>query len=66
MPVAEVVARGEQVRVLIRRPDEELKQLGVEIAFGDLCEAAKVSEACRGVSTVYHVAAIAGIWGPWS
>ncbi len=64
--VEQLVARGEQVRALVRRPACELQQLGVEIALGDLRERDKVIEACRGITTVYHVAAVAGIWGPWS
>jgi nucleoside-diphosphate-sugar epimerase len=31
---------------------------------GDLADAAAVADACRGVHTVYHTAAKAGVWGP--
>lgn len=63
--VEQLVARGDQVRALLRRPDETLTRLGVEIALGDIRDAARVAEACAGRDVVYHVAGVAGIWGPW-
>jgi nucleoside-diphosphate-sugar epimerase len=42
-----------------------LESLGVELRRGDLRDAAAVAEACCGVDIVFHVAAVAGIWGPW-
>ncbi|MFO0902688.1 MAG: NAD-dependent epimerase/dehydratase family protein [Pirellulales bacterium] len=58
--------RGEPVRALVRREDEDLRRLGVELVYGDLQDRDAVSAACRDVETVYHAAAVAGIWGPWS
>jgi nucleoside-diphosphate-sugar epimerase len=63
--VEQLTARGDRVRAFCRRPTEELKALGVEIAVGDIRDAAVVAGACRGVDTVFHTAAVAGIWGPW-
>ncbi len=63
--VEQLVARGDRVRILQRGDSPELAQLGVEIVRADIRDAARVTEACRGVDTVFHVAAVAGIWGPW-
>lgn len=32
---------------------------------GDVRELADMKRACRGVEVVFHVAAVAGLWGPW-
>jgi nucleoside-diphosphate-sugar epimerase len=63
--VEQLVAGGDQVRAFQRGDYPELAQLGVEVVRGDIREEAQVVEACRGVDTVFHVAAVAGIWGPW-
>ncbi len=41
-------------------------ELDVEQHTGDIRDADVVAHACEGVDTVFHVAAIPGIWGPWS
>ncbi|MEX1230201.1 MAG: NAD-dependent epimerase/dehydratase family protein [Planctomycetaceae bacterium] len=61
----QLVARGEGVRVLCRRPHPRLDELGVRWIEGDIRDALTVIKACRDCETVYHVAAIPGIWGPW-
>jgi nucleoside-diphosphate-sugar epimerase len=61
----QLVGRGERVRAFCRTRTPHLESLGVEIVLGDIRDAPAVSEACRGVDTVYHTAAVAGIWGPW-
>ncbi|MDZ4779486.1 MAG: NAD-dependent epimerase/dehydratase family protein [Planctomycetia bacterium] len=63
--VEQLIARGDQVRALQRGDYPELAQLGVEVFKGDIRDETQVVEACRGVDTVFHVAAVAGIWGPW-
>lgn len=63
--VEQLVARGEQVRVLCRGKYPRLAELGVECILGDVRDPAIVNRACAGVDTVFHVAAVAGIWGPW-
>jgi nucleoside-diphosphate-sugar epimerase len=63
--VEQLVARGDRVRAFCRRPTPGLQALGVEIALGDIRDAAAVEGACRNVDTVFHTAAVAGIWGPW-
>ena len=63
--VEQLVARGERVRAFCRRSTAELQALGVDIAVGDIRDGQAVSAACRGIQTVFHTAAVAGIWGPW-
>ncbi|MEX2141667.1 MAG: NAD-dependent epimerase/dehydratase family protein [Pirellulales bacterium] len=63
--VEQLEARGDRVRAFCRHLTPELQALGVEIALGDIRDAWAVAAACRGVETVYHTAAVAGIWGPW-
>jgi nucleoside-diphosphate-sugar epimerase len=63
--VEQLVARGDRVRVLIRRDYPELAALGVEVVLADLTDAKSTAAACKGVDAVYHVAGKAGIWGPW-
>lgn len=60
-----LLARGDQVRSLARGTYPQLAAKGVECMAADLRDAAAVREACRGVDVVYHVAGLAGIWGPW-
>ena len=61
----QLVARGDTVRVLSRNPHSRLAELGVEWQQGDIRDPAAVERACQGIKTVYHVAAVPGIWGPW-
>ena len=63
--VEQLVARGDQVRVFSRQRYAELDALGVESLTGDLQNQAAVATACEGVETVFHAAALPGIWGPW-
>lgn len=63
-----LVERGEQVRALVRASSDAafLKQLGVELATGDLRDPASVRAAVDGADVVYHCASKVGEWGPWS
>lgn len=63
--VERLVDRGERVRVFSRGEYPRLRELGVEVVRGDLRDSAAVAEACRGVETVFHTAAVPGVWGPW-
>ena len=60
-----LLVRGEQVRLLARGRYPELEAQGVESVQADVQDAAAVAAACRGIDTVFHVAAVAGIWGSW-
>ncbi len=63
--VERLVERGDRVRVLCRGDYPQLRELGVEVIRGDLRDPAAVDAACRDVATVFHTAAVPGIWGPW-
>jgi 2-alkyl-3-oxoalkanoate reductase len=63
--VERLLARGDRVRVLGRSAAPELESLGAEMIRGDLRDRQQVVDACRQIDTVFHVAAVAGIWGPW-
>src|SRR5262249_15401387 len=63
--VEQLVARGDRVRVLCRGKYARLDELGVASLAGDVRDPAAVDRACDGVDAVFHVAAVAGIWGPW-
>ncbi len=64
--VEQLLARGDEVRVVGRNAYPELEQLGVRCFRADLAAEAPLGEALDGVETVFHVAAMAGIWGEWS
>jgi len=63
--VEQLVARGDAVQVLCRGSYPSLAELGVECIAGDVRDAQAVEAACAGIDTVFHVAAVSGIWGPW-
>ncbi len=63
--VRQLVVEGQSVRTFSRRRYAHLDALGVEQIEGDVRDEAAVASACRGVETVFHTAAIAGIWGPY-
>ncbi|OGR32456.1 MAG: 3-beta hydroxysteroid dehydrogenase [Desulfuromonadales bacterium GWC2_61_20] len=61
-----LLARGEAVRSFSRHAYPELAALGVAQFQGDLDDAAAVAAAVAGCDVVYHVAAKAGVWGPYA
>ncbi|MBI85531.1 MAG: 3-beta hydroxysteroid dehydrogenase [Planctomycetaceae bacterium] len=63
--VEQLVAQGDVVRSLSRRPSTALKALGVETMLGDMRDPGIAQRACQDVDFVFHVAGVAGIWGPW-
>ena len=63
--VEQLVARGDQVRGFCRGSYPALDALGVETIQGDIRDREKVLAACRDVDVVFHVAAVAGMGGPW-
>ncbi len=64
----QLISRGESVRALVRATSDTrfLESLGVELATGDITDAASLPAAMADVSMVYHAAARVGDWGPWS
>lgn len=63
--VEQLVRRGARVRAMARRPQPALRELGVECVRADVRDSRDVLAACEGVDTVFHAAAVAGIWGTW-
>ncbi len=63
--VEKLVDLGWQVSSLARGTYPELEALGVTCYRGDLAEADAVDAAVAGVDVVFHVAAKAGVWGPY-
>jgi nucleoside-diphosphate-sugar epimerase len=61
--VAMLLERGYRVRVLGRHHYADLADLGVDCRVGDLRDPQTVNEACRDCRQVFHVAALAGVWG---
>ena len=60
-----LVKEGHAVRALVRPSTLQnsdatgpLKDLGVELIAGDLCDAGSLKAAVAGVDTVYHIAAL--------
>jgi len=62
-----LVARGEEVRVLVRPTSktELLESLGVEFCAGDLGDFQSLKTATQNIDIVYHCAALAADWGGW-
>lgn len=62
--VRRLVARGEKVRVLVRRQSslKNLEGFPVEVATGDLRNAESVKAALAGCRRVYHIAADYRLW----
>src|SRR5262245_49398878 len=63
--VRQLRARGDEVRSFSRGDYPELQAQGVEVLRGDLGDPAAVVSAAEGCDIVFHVAAKAGIWGPY-
>ena len=61
-----LVARGDRVYSFSRRRHPELDDWNVTQIQGDISDAAAVKTACSGKNAVYHTAAKAGVWGPYS
>lgn len=59
--------QGQPVRALVRKDSDTrlLDSWGVEKVYGDVTDRQSLTEACRGVHTVYHSAAAVGDWGSW-
>ena len=61
--VEQLLARGDQVRVVGRSLYPELVALGVECFRADLAAQQPLDTALHGVEVIFHVAAQAGVWG---
>jgi 2-alkyl-3-oxoalkanoate reductase len=63
--VLELLKRGYSVTSFSRGDYPELRQMGVNVKRGDLCNGEVVLDACEGIDIIFHVAAKAGIWGSY-
>lgn len=63
--VEQLLDRGDEVRVLCRGEYDFLRELPIDYRRGDIRNTDEVARACEGVDTVFHTAALPGIWGPW-
>jgi len=61
--VEALLAAGRPVSVLARTPAPDLEARGVRFIRASLDDAPAVRAACRGIDTVFHVAAKVGVWG---
>lgn len=59
-----LIERGYAVTSFSRRAHPPLTALGVHQLPGDLATFASVADALDGIDAVFHVAALAGAWGP--
>jgi 2-alkyl-3-oxoalkanoate reductase len=57
-------SRNDEVTVFARNRYAHLDGLGVRTLPGDLCDAGAVRAAVAGMDVVFHVGALAGVWGP--
>lgn len=62
--VEQLLARGDDVRVFCRGHYDALETLGVETVRGDIRDADAVKSACVDRDTIFHAAAVPGVWGP--
>jgi dihydroflavonol-4-reductase len=62
--VKALLSAGYSVRVFLRRtsPRTNLADLDVEIALGDMCDAASVAQAISGTQILFHLAADYRLW----
>lgn len=59
------LAQGMECTVLGRSRYPEVEAMGAGCLCGDIRDASFLTRAISGVDTVFHAAALAGIWGPW-
>ncbi len=64
--VDRLLAQGRAVTVLARTPAPDLEARGVRFVRAALDDETAVRAACRGMGTVFHVAAKVGVWGRYS
>lgn len=60
-----LLKRGDDVRSFSRNHHPVLAELGVEHCRGELGDAEAINRAVEGCDIVFHVAAKAGVWGPY-
>lgn len=63
--VEALLARGDTVTIFARGAYPELGALGAHLVRGNIRDREAITRACEGVDVVFHVAAKAGVWGPY-
>lgn len=63
--VEQLLAQNVECKVIGRSSYPQLEKMGVECIQGNICDVELVKTAVQDVDTVFHVAALAGIWGKW-
>src|ERR1700745_2808106 len=66
--VSQLIARGDRVRALVRDPRRNgfTNSMAAEVCVGGLRDRTSLIRACSGVDVVFHTAALATHWSPWS
>jgi nucleoside-diphosphate-sugar epimerase len=64
--VRKLRGRSDGVRSFSRGRYPDLEALGAEVFQGDIADQAAVCKAAEGCDVVFHVAALAGVWGPYA
>ncbi len=61
----ELIAAGKEVRAFVREKSnlQGLKDLPVQLHFGDVRDPNALKQACDGCETMYHTAAVFSYWG---
>jgi nucleoside-diphosphate-sugar epimerase len=59
--------QGKDVRVLMRTTSnfDHLKDLDLDVVYGDVTDRESLSAAFRDLTIAYHCAALSADWGPW-
>lgn len=63
--VQRLLAQNVECKVIGRGHYPQLEKMGVECIQGNICDTELVTKVTEGIDTVFHVAALAGIWGKW-
>jgi 2-alkyl-3-oxoalkanoate reductase len=61
----QLLNRGDEVYSFSRGNYPVLSAMGVTQIKGDICDGPAVDNASRGMDTVFHTAAMAGVWGKY-
>lgn len=64
--VSRLLALGVRTRVIGRHRYPQVEGAGATCIVGDIADGDALYQAVQGVDVVFHVAALAGIWGSWS
>ena len=63
--VKQLLELGVETSVLGRNKYPEIEKLGGECIVGNINDSSVMDQATKSVDIVFHVAALAGIWGAW-